>query len=115
MLILQTEVRANQTVKYVEFMPLPAVPKVTLAPERCFTTLRDIVARHKMYYVAEASRAGIDAPAGKTESVKIVAEHQLGPHTVTVVEIKAMKDFVPRVEAFFKSCPRHAHHQQCFA
>ena len=87
MLILQTDVIADQATKAVEFMPLPSKPDVSLAPDDCFRNLQWIVDKHKVKYIVLAPRHGPGGPSGKSEGIEVVAEHDLGPHHVTVVEI----------------------------
>jgi len=97
-IILQTDVKATQETRVVEFMPLPSKPEVSLAPKGCFKALKKIVSRYGFAY-----------PGGKSEGrhpgttpVQVVVEAQLGPHDVTVVEIEEVDAFVKWVEAFFE-------------
>jgi Uncharacterized protein conserved in bacteria (DUF2330) len=88
LLILQTDVRANKAGRAVEFMPLPANPEVSLASSTCFTNLQAIIDKHKIRYTFSAASRGLGGSGERTEGVRIVAEHDLGPHHITVVEIQ---------------------------
>jgi len=100
-LILQTDVRATQETKIVEFMPLPTKPEVSLAPEGCFAALADIVKKHNVRYVRRY-RGDKAAGGDEAEAVQVVVEAQLGPHGVTVVEVKDADAFVRWVREFFR-------------
>jgi len=102
-LILQTDVRAAEETKVVEFMPLPSKPDVSLAPEGCFAELAKIVRKHNLRYYAGRQRTGRDGKAGIADAaVKVVVAAQLGPHAVTVVEVKDADAFVTWVKDFFR-------------
>lgn len=99
-LILQTDVQADRETKVVEFMPLPSKPEVSLAPKECFAALGEIIKQHNVRYV-ERLRGNL-ADDAEAEAVKVVVAAQLGPHDVTVVEVKDAEAFVKWVEAFFE-------------
>lgn len=103
-IFLQTEVRAEKATKVVEFMPLPAKPRVSLAPEGCFAALRDLLERHNFrYHVASSgARAEMGAAGDAPELVKVVVSAQLGPHAVTVAEVQDTDAFVAWVRDFFR-------------
>jgi hypothetical protein len=102
LLILQTEVKTDKATKALEFMPLPSAPEVSLAPINCFGHLQTLVTNHKLKYIVEFPRAGIHGPRGKTEAIKVVAEHNLGPHHITIVEIQNASKFRSWVTDFAK-------------
>lgn len=102
LLILQTDVMSSHKTKTLEFMPLPSLPKVTLAPKDCFSNLQEILTRHEIKYIIIDQSAGIGGPNGKTEGIKIVANYDLGPHSITIVEIKNTKNFHSWVTDFVK-------------
>jgi hypothetical protein len=99
-LILQTDVRAEKTTRIVEFMPLPSKPEVSLAPEGCFAALKDLVEKHKLRYGDGFGRGKGPAEAG--ELVQVVVSAQLGPHAVTVAEVKDSDAFVAWVHEYFR-------------
>jgi len=101
MLILQTAVKADKATKILEFMPLPAKPKVSLAPKGCFAALKRIVKAHNLRYAVRRTKAG-EAGDGPSEAVKVVVTAQLGPHDVTVVEVKDAGHFMRWVKGFFR-------------
>ena len=102
-LILQTDVRAERETKIVEFMPLPSKPEVSLAPEGCFAALRDLVEKYNLRYVGgpRGVRAGAGG-GGAEELVEIVVSAQLGPHAITVAEVKNTDAFIAWVRDFFR-------------
>ncbi|KPJ52009.1 MAG: hypothetical protein AMS16_06990 [Planctomycetes bacterium DG_58] len=101
-LILQTDVRAAEETKVVEFMPLPSKPKVSLAPEGCFAELAKLVEKHRLRYVSRSRRGRKANGEEKGDAVKVVVAAQLGPHAVTVVEVKDADAFVRWVKDFFR-------------
>ena len=100
LLILQTDVRAAEETTIVEFMPLPSKPEVSLAPEGCFAELAKIVQTHRMSY--RSRRGGKDRHDAGGAAVTVVVAAQLGPHAVTVVEVKDADAFVTWVKRFFR-------------
>jgi len=100
-LILQTDVKADRETKVVEFMPLPSRPDVSLAPEGCFSALQEIIKAHKLQYVIRYRGKDKSSAEAKAEAVKLVLSEQLGPHKVSVVEVKDANEFVRWVENFF--------------
>lgn len=102
LLILQTDVASDKPTKALEFMPLPSSPNVSLAPDDCFKNLQTIVTKHSVKYIVEVPRAEVGGPRGKTEGVKVVAEHELGPHHITIAEIQDAGKFRSWVIDFVK-------------
>jgi hypothetical protein len=100
-LILQTDVKADRKTKIVEFMPLPSKPDVSLAPEGCFSALQEIIKAHKLQYVIHYRGKNKSDTEAKAEAVTLVLSEQLGPHKVSVVEVKDANEFVRWVESFF--------------
>ena len=100
LLILQTDVRAAEETRIVEFMPLPSKPEVSLAPEGCFAELAKIVQTHRMSY--RSRRGGKHRRDAGGAAVTVVVAAQLGPHAVTVVEVKDADAFVTWVKRFFR-------------
>lgn len=101
-LILQTDVKTDKRTKTLEFMPLPSNPEVSLAPDDCFKNLQTLVTRHKLKYIVESVRMGTGGRSGKTEGISVVAEHDLGPHHITVVDIQDVNKFRSWVVDFAK-------------
>jgi len=101
LLILQTEVKASRKTRIVEFMPLPAKPDVSLASEDCFAELAKLVKKHRLHYIQRRSKKR-NGGSGKDELVRVVVARQLGPHDVTVTEVKDADAFVEWTRAFFR-------------
>jgi hypothetical protein len=103
LLILQTDVKADRETKVVEFMPLPSKPHVSLAPEGCFAALQEIVTAHHLQYIIpyRGEREG-GAAGAEEEAVKVVVAEQIGPHEVTVVEVKDADELMRWVVEFFR-------------
>lgn len=101
-IILQTDVRADRETPILEFMPLPSVPWVTLAPEDCFAQLSRILEAHELRYVSWSDR--YSSSLGRIEGgdpVTVVVEAQLGLHEITVIEVATSEGFMSWVRAFF--------------
>ena len=101
-LILQTDVQADRTVKVVEFMPLPSKPTVSLAKEDCFKELQEIIEKYKLRYVIQYRGKSTETRIDQESAVKLVVSEQLGPHQVSVVEVNDVDKFMEWVEQFFK-------------
>ncbi|MCP4351026.1 MAG: DUF2330 domain-containing protein [Desulfobacterales bacterium] len=105
-LILQTDVKAERKTRIAEFMPLPSKPSVSLAPKGCFKALADIIKKHGLHYglrrVQTISRGGDETISGTPETIKIVISEQIGPHKITVAEVKDADDFMLWVQDFFR-------------
>ncbi|MFW6107220.1 MAG: DUF2330 domain-containing protein [bacterium] len=99
LLVLQTDVKASRAVKVVEFMPLPAKPRVSLAPKGCFAALARLIEKHNLRYVVQYR--GKDGGGEKGRAVQVVVAEQLGPHAVTVVEVADAAAFTRWVKGFF--------------
>ena len=106
LLILQTDVKASDDEKVVQFMPLPSKPRASLASEDCFENLQQVTDDHLMGYPgAYGGRGGYGGGAGQPrvdEGVKIVLSEQVGPHAVTVVKIDNPNHFIRWVKDFFR-------------
>lgn len=101
LLILQADVKADQETKVVEFMPLPSKPNVTLTSASCFEILQKIANEHNLRYTVLKS-GGRKGNSAKEQAVEIVVSKQLGPHTVTVAEVRDADAFIVWVRDFFK-------------
>lgn len=101
-MILQTDVKSDKPTKVVEFMPLPSIPEVSIVQDTCFDNLQKIIDRHNLQYIVEFANRSIDGSSEKSERIKIVAKHEIGPHNVTVVKIDDVNEFESWVRNFFK-------------
>ncbi len=101
-LILQTDLKADRKTKIVEFIPLPAKPEVSLAPEDCFKALQAIAEKHGLKYYARLARRRNGPSEENGEGVKVVVSEQLGPHGITVVQVANVDKFIEWVREFFR-------------
>jgi hypothetical protein len=99
-LILGTDLVASRKTTIVEFLPLPSKPDVSLAPEGCFGALQKIVETRRLVYRVPRGRGG--EGGGEEEGIKVVVDAHLGPHDVTVVEVKDLEGFLGWVEGYFQ-------------
>ncbi len=102
MLILQTDVKSDKRTKTLEFMPLPSNPQVSLAPDDSFKNLQTLITKHNLKYIVESSESRGGSARVKAEGVRVVAEHTLGPHHITIVEIQDSSKFRSWVIDFAK-------------
>jgi hypothetical protein len=102
-IILQTDVRADRETPIVEFMPLPSLPWVTLAPEDCFEQLSRILEAHELRYVGWRDRSSLSiGTIDSGDPVTVVVEAQLGLHEITVIEVATTEGFLRWVRSFFR-------------
>jgi hypothetical protein len=100
LLVLATDVQAARETAALEFIPFPAEPAVTLAPDGAFEELQEILNAHRVvYFRAQKSPAqGVDGG----EAVELLLHKRLGVHDVTVVRAKDPAAFAAWAEAYFR-------------
>jgi hypothetical protein len=98
LLILGTDFRATGQAKVLRFIPLPAEPVVSLAPEDCFANLATLTRAHKLRYL-QRYRGG---QAKEGVQVEVRSRQQIGAHDVTVVRVRDSAHFSTWANDFFK-------------
>jgi hypothetical protein len=97
-LILGTDLQASSSAKVLRFIPLPAEPAVTLAPQDCFTNLAKLLRKHDLRYLVRYRGGQSQAE----DSVEVRLQERLGAHDVTVVRVRDSKHFADWANEFFK-------------
>jgi len=70
-----------------KFMPFPSPPAVSLAPDNCFGNLQRLVTDASSSTWLLQFQGREMKGRRKIEEIRVVAEHMLAPHDITVVEI----------------------------
>lgn len=97
-LVVQADVKAPEKTKAVQFLPLPSMPEVAVAPEGCFKTLQEIASAADMVYAASLA---IAARRGADNAVSVPADPGVEPEAVTVVTCETVADFTKAVSEYF--------------
>ncbi|MGB9885640.1 MAG: stalk domain-containing protein [Moorellales bacterium] len=87
LLVLATDLWAARQTAVLEFIPLPAEPAVTLAPDGAFEKLQEILKAHRVVYF-RTEKSGPTQEVGGGEAVELLLHRRLGVHDVTVVRVK---------------------------
>jgi hypothetical protein len=95
-LILGTDLRAAGKAGTVRFIPFPAEPAVSLAPEKAFESVAGLVKEHELQTLHFTKGGGNSA-----SQVEITFNARLGVHDITVVRINDILGFRNWVKDFF--------------
>lgn len=98
-LILGTELRAEQESGVLEFIPFPSEPTVTLAAGDPFGEIQRVL-KEKKIELEKADSFSKGGGGGKT-SVNIRFSGKIGLHDVTVIRINEINGFIKWVADFF--------------
>lgn len=101
-LILETDLKASAKTDILRFIPFPAEPKVSLAPENAIQEMGRLVQAKKLQYIMVAHTKG-GSSAHNQPVAEVVSSAKLGAHDVTVVKINDAAHFSRWVREQFKS------------
>jgi len=102
MLVLSTDIKAGQTTKALEILPLPSEPQIKTVNETMFTELKEMVEwRGELDEGGKGADRG-DLDAGEQVDVKIVFHKRIGVHNITVIEAFTTDGFAGFVSAFMQ-------------
>jgi hypothetical protein len=96
LLILGTELKADQEMSVLEFIPFPSEPEVVPAKGNPFDAARFLISQKKLHFIERTKGGGGLAP------VEIKFQAQVGLHDVTVIKINDLAEFSNWVAGFFK-------------
>ena len=97
-LILGTDLKANEPANVVRFIPFPSEPTVQLAPKKAFESMAGIVKSHELKKLFYTKGGG-----PLTKNVEVHFSRKLGVHDITVIKINNASQFREWVNNFFKS------------
>jgi len=93
-LCLATDVSASRNTKIIEFLPLPAEPRVKLGDLKSFEELEKLLAERRVRFTTRRGRGkGRREDAGGSEPFTITFHQRLGAHDVTVVRVNSPEEF----------------------
>jgi hypothetical protein len=102
-LILSTDVRAEEPTKVLEIFPLPDLPTVEMCNKTIFEELTEL-ARPKQYLSAgEKGSGGHDALDIPPPDVEVVFHETLGVHDLTIIKALTSDGFATWVNDFLES------------
>lgn len=96
-LILRTELKADQKIGILEFIPFPSEPAIGLAKGNPFTVVQQLITQKGLEYEDRITKGGRNP-----FPVEIKFEARLGVHDVTVVKIDDLSGFSKWVVGFFR-------------
>ena len=97
-LILSTDVKANQSTLVLEFLPLPSNPKaIEKASFTSFTKLQEIIREHASSY---ARSRGLYIYGAEKTSVVVTFHEKIGAHDITVVKAENASELAFWVDGF---------------
>ena len=97
-LILGTDIRADQKTGLIRFIPFPAEPRVELASGDPFQAVMELVDKYRLVYVYQTK-----GEQTRTQGVEVTFNQKLGSHDVTVVKINDAQAFRQWVNDYFKA------------
>lgn len=87
-LILGTDMQADQEVGILRFIPFPSEPSVSLAPDGVFDTVAELLSAHRIGFLS-MTKGG--APG--SSPVELLQHQQLGAHDMTVIKVNDPVEF----------------------
>lgn len=101
-LILSTDVKANQSTLVLELLPLPSNPKaVERANSTSFIKLQDIIRRHIGTYVNSRKLGGY-GEGNFAETVVVTFHEKIGAHDITVVRADNASELALWIDDFLR-------------
>jgi hypothetical protein len=105
-LILGTDLKADRKTGVLEFIPFPAEPSVSLAPEKAFSFATGLVRKHNLSFeTVKWSDRSLRKGGGEVSApspVEIRFNARLGAHDLTVIKVNEPALFTAWVDRFFK-------------
>lgn len=101
-LILETDLKASKKAEIVRFIPFPAEPRVSLAPENAIQEMSKLVKSKKLHYITYFQTKGGGGGTQNQPVAEVVSRAKLGAHDITVVKINDAQHFKSWVRNFFK-------------
>lgn len=95
-LILGTDLKADERITVLRFIPFPAEPKVSLAPPRVFEVALEMLKKYQLQFL-EMSKGSMSVQA-----VELLFREKLGAHDITVVKVNDPIHFREWVNDYFK-------------
>ena len=101
-LILSTDIRAEQSGKLLEMLPLPTIPsKITQGDSQQFKTFLSLFnAKLKPLTTKSTLRTAGDLPGGNSSSVQILFQQSVGAHNLTVAKVNDCDHYAEWVRGF---------------
>jgi hypothetical protein len=100
-LILETDLKASARTDILRFIPFPAEPLVSLAPENALQEIGRLVQAKKLQFITIRQTKG-GSSAQNQPVAEVVSRAKLGAHDVAVVKINDAAHFNQWVRGFFK-------------
>jgi len=102
-LILSTDVRAEEPTKALEIFPLPDLPTVEMCNQSVFETLKDLAERPQLASAGAKGLDGMNAKAAPPPEVEVVFHEILGVHNITIIKTDTSDGFANWVNDFLNN------------
>jgi hypothetical protein len=99
-LVLATEVTASTPAKVLEFIPLPSVPTIREVPPEIFDRAMFLLARHAPTISEGSGKRNGGERNAEAPGIEVISSTVIGPHSVTVVNIRSADHFVEWITDF---------------
>jgi hypothetical protein len=103
LLILSTDIKADENTKALEILPLPSEPDIKTMNETVFSNLKEMIEDYGHY---EDTSKGLGGDSGDDEElpdIRIVFNKRLGVHNITVIEAFTTTGFAQFVSNFMEA------------
>lgn len=97
-LILGTDLKASKTTGVIRFIPFPAEPSVSLAPDQSFDVMNGLLKTHGLEFISYSKGGPQTAPA-----VELRFNQKMGAHDIAVIRVNDVSGFRNWVNDFFKA------------
>ncbi len=97
-LILGTDLKASKTTGVIRFIPFPAEPSVSLAPDQSFDVMNRLLKTHGLEFISY-SKGGPQTAA----AVELTFNQKMGAHDIAVIRVNDVSGFRNWVNDFFKA------------
>lgn len=102
-LILSTDVRAEEPTKVLEIFPLPDLPTVEMCNQSIFETLTELVRRPQYASTGEKGSGSDHANDSPPPEVEVVFHDILGVHNITIIKAHTSEGFANWVNDFLNN------------
>ena len=98
-MILSNDLYADTDTKVLEILPLPGLPQIDSSNVTVFYRIQEKI-QEFVFSLAENMALGLDESRGK--GIKEIFHKRIGPHGLTVVQIRNLNDFKNWLEDFLR-------------
>lgn len=108
-LILGTDLHAEQETGIIRFIPFPSAPHFDLPPEDVFSQAADLLKKYNLQFLMASKGGGTEA-----KPVELLLQKKLGAHDMTVIKVNDPREFRDWANTYFvkKGLPVKAQYEE---